>query len=90
MLFDLGKLEQGQTVLIHGAAGSVGSFAVQFAERAGARVIGTASERDNEAGRAMGADQALDYRAEPFKKIDADVDVVIDLVGRDTRRRSMC
>lgn len=88
MLFDLGKLEQGQTVLIHGAAGSVGSFAVQFAHRAGARVIGTASERDTEAVRALGADQALDYRAQPFEKIDADVDVVIDLVGGDTRRRS--
>lgn len=88
MLFDLGKLEQGQTVLIHGAAGSVGSFAVQFAKRAGARVIGTASERDKEAVRALGADQALDYRAQPFEKIDAGVDVVIDLIGGDTRRRS--
>jgi NADPH:quinone reductase-like Zn-dependent oxidoreductase len=88
MLFDLAKLKGGQTVLVHGAGGNVGRFAVQFAKRAGATVIGTASARDLEEVRALGANEALDYRGKPFEKIVRDVDVVIDLVGGDTRKRS--
>lgn len=61
---------------------------MQFAKRAGATVIGTASEKDLEAVRALGADQALDYRGTPFEQIAREVDVVIDLIGGDTRRRS--
>jgi NADPH:quinone reductase-like Zn-dependent oxidoreductase len=88
MLFDLAKLKAGQTVLVHGAGGNVGRFAVQFAKRAGATVIGTASARDLEEVRALGAAQALDYRGKPFEQIVRNVDVVIDLIGGDTRRRS--
>lgn len=88
MLFDLAELKAKHTVLIHGAGGSVGRFAVQFAKRAGANVIGTASEKDLEAVRALGADQALDYRGTPFEQSVRDVDVVIDLIGGDTRTRS--
>ena len=88
MLFDLGQLKSGQRVLIHGAAGSVGSFAVQFAKRAGAIITGTASEEDLDAVRTLGADEVLDYRETPFEQVVRDVDVVIDLIGGDTRRRT--
>ncbi|MDB6090376.1 MAG: Alcohol dehydrogenase zinc-binding domain protein [Gammaproteobacteria bacterium] len=88
MLFDLAGVKARQTVLIHGAGGNVGRFAVQFAKRAGATVIGTASARDLDDVRALGADQILDYKGKPFEQIVRNVDVVIDLVGGDTRRRS--
>ena len=88
MLFDLAQLKTEDTVLIHGASGNVGTYAVQFAKRTGARVVGTASSKDLEAVRALGADQVLDYRATPFEQAVHDVNVVIDLIGGDTRQRS--
>ena len=88
MLFDLAQLQSHQTVLVHGAAGSVGRFAVQLAKRLKAHVIGTASAKDVEAVRALGADEAIDYRTIPFEQVVQNVDVVLDTVGGDTRQRS--
>jgi NADPH:quinone reductase-like Zn-dependent oxidoreductase len=88
MLFDLAGLKAEQSVFVAGASGSVGSFAVQFAKPAGAKVIGTASKQNMEAVRALGADGVLDYHAKPFEEVVHDVDVVLDLIGGDTRKRS--
>jgi NADPH:quinone reductase-like Zn-dependent oxidoreductase len=87
-LFDAGKLSAGQTVLIHGAAGGVGSFAVQFAKIKGARVIGTASQRNHEFLRSLGADQTIDYNTTKFETVVHDVDVVLDCITGETADRS--
>ncbi len=87
-LFDHGNLRAGQTVLIHGGAGGVGHFAVQFAKARGAKVITTVSGRDLEFAREIGADQAIDYKAERFEDVAGKVDMVFDLVGGDTQKRS--
>ncbi|AYG63810.1 NADP-dependent oxidoreductase (plasmid) [Rhizobium jaguaris] len=86
-LFDRAKLRRGQSVFIHGAAGNVGAYAVQFAHRAGLEVIATASARDIERVRKLGADRVID-RSQPFEELVSDVDAVIDLVGGDTQTRS--
>lgn len=88
MLFDAASVTRGQTVLIHGAAGSVGAFAVQMAHQAGARVIATASGPERDAVRALGADEVIDYRAVRFEEQTGMVDVVLDTVGGDTQTRS--
>jgi NADPH:quinone reductase-like Zn-dependent oxidoreductase len=88
MLFDIANLIQGQTVLIHGAAGSVGQFAVQFAKLKGIRVIVNASGRDADYLQSLGADEFIDYHSVPFETIVRDVDVAIDTIGGDTRTRS--
>ncbi len=82
------RLSAGQRVLIHGAAGGVGSFAVQLARRRGARAIGTASAANLQFVRDLGAEEALDYRATRFEQVVHDVDVVFDTVGGDTLARS--
>jgi NADPH:quinone reductase-like Zn-dependent oxidoreductase len=87
-LFDIAGLKKGQSVLVHGAAGGVGSFAVQFAKWKGARVIGTASGGNIEFLKSIGADVAIDYKAQRFEKVVQDVDVVLDTVGGDTFERS--
>jgi NADPH:quinone reductase-like Zn-dependent oxidoreductase len=87
-LFDIAGLEAGQTVLIHGAAGGVGTFAVQFANWRGAHVIGTASKDHADYARDLGADRMIDYREERFEEVVHDVDVVLDTVGEDTFERS--
>lgn len=87
-LFDAGKLQRGQTVLIHGAAGGVGHFAVQLAKHAGARVIGTASASNAEFIRKLGVEVAIDYRTQRFEEIAKDVDLVIDTIGGETLARS--
>ena len=86
-LFEQARLERGQTVLVHGAAGNVGAYAVQFARKAGLTVHATASAGDLERVRRLGADQAID-RNEPFEKAVGTVDAVIDLVGGETQSRS--
>ena len=73
-LFDHGELERGQRLLIHGGAGGVGSFAVQFARWRGARVTATSSARDKELVLELGADEVLDYRTQPFEHAVADQD----------------
>jgi NADPH:quinone reductase-like Zn-dependent oxidoreductase len=87
-LFEKANLQRGQRVLIHGAAGSVGMFAVQLARWRGARVIATASSGNLDFVRALGADQVIDYRKVPFEDVICDVDVVIDPVGGETLERS--
>jgi NADPH:quinone reductase-like Zn-dependent oxidoreductase len=87
-LFEQARVGQGQTVLIHGAAGNVGAYAVQFARQSGARVIATAGTGDIERVRALGADRVIDYRTARFEDEVGDVDVVVDLVGGETQVRS--
>lgn len=88
MLFDVAQLKPGQTVLVHGAAGSVGWFAVQLAHHAGARVLATASAVDIEPVKTIGADEVFDFRAGPFEEMTGPVDIVLDTVGGDTLTRS--
>lgn len=87
-LVERAKLTRGERVLVHGAAGNVGLFAVQIAHGIGAHVIGTASGHDLEFVRSLGADEVIDYRAQPFEDAVTDVDVVFDTVGADTLARS--
>ena len=87
-LFDLAGLESGQTVLIHGASGGVGHFAVQFAKWKGAKVIGTASASNQDFLRELGADEVVDYTSTKLEKAVHDVDVVLDTIGGDTQERS--
>lgn len=87
-LFGAAGLTAGQTVLVHAAAGGVGSFAVQFAKHQGARVIGTASTKNQDFLRQLGVDQAIDYTSARFEDVVHDVDVVLDNVGGETLQRS--
>ncbi|MFD5029150.1 NADP-dependent oxidoreductase [Streptomyces sp. NPDC058220] len=80
-LVDAARVEAGQRVLIHAAAGGVGHLAVQFAKHLGAYVIGTASAAKHDWLRSLGADELIDYTAVRFEDVVSDVDVVIDLVG---------
>jgi NADPH:quinone reductase-like Zn-dependent oxidoreductase len=87
-LFDAGKLSAGQTVLIHGAAGGVGTFAVQLAKLKGAHVIGTASKKNHEFLRSLGAEETIDYNTTRFEDVVHDVDVVLDTITGETTERS--
>lgn len=87
-LFEKAALVRGQTVLIHGAAGSVGAFAVQFAHQAGLRVITTCGQRDVPFVRSLGADEILPREGQPFEALVHGIDAVIDLVGGDVQARS--
>ena len=87
-LFDHGELKPRERVLIHGAAGGVGLFAVQFAKNCGAYVIATAAGDDRELLEKLGAHDVIDYKAERFETEIRDVDLVLDLVGGETQRRS--
>jgi len=87
-LFEQAKLTAGQSVLIHGAAGNVGAYAVQFAHGAGLHIIATATADDISFVRDLGADIAIDFRTHRFEKEVRDVDAVIDLVGGETQERS--
>ena len=87
-LIDRAHLSEGQRVLIHGAAGGVGSFAVQLARYKKAHVITTASAANADFVKTLGAHEVIDYRTTPFESVVRDVDVVLDTVGGDTRDRS--
>ena len=87
-LFIHGHVSKGQTALIHGGAGGVGSYAVQLAHWAGVRVIATASARHHDFLRDLGADQVIDYTTTPFEDVVHDADVVFDTVGGETLARS--
>jgi NADPH:quinone reductase-like Zn-dependent oxidoreductase len=87
-LIDVAKIDRGQTVLIHGGSGGVGSFAIQIAKSRGAKVIATASTANQDLLKQLGADVAIDYSKTKFEDIVKDVDVVIDPVGHDTLARS--
>ncbi|MBK0379240.1 NADP-dependent oxidoreductase [Mucilaginibacter segetis] len=88
-LFKFGKLEKGQRVLIHAASGGVGSFAVQFAKWKGAYVIGTGSADNLAFIKQIGADEAIDYQNERFEEKTGDIDLVFDLIGKETQQRSL-
>jgi NADPH:quinone reductase-like Zn-dependent oxidoreductase len=87
-LFDQARLEAGQTVIIHGAAGNVGAYAVQLARRARLRSIATAGTKDIDYVRALGADKVVDYHTQRFEDEVKDADAVLDLVGGETLTRS--
>ena len=87
-LFDHGKLMAGERVLIHGAAGGVGHFAVQFAKNRGAYVVATAKSEDEPLLRKLGADEVIDYRTERFDDRGRDIDLVLDLIAGETQQRS--
>jgi len=88
-LFDHGLLKSGQKVLIHAAAGGVGTYAVQFAKWKGAHVIGTASSANIDFLKRLGADEVIDYKMEDFESILSDVDLVLDTIGGDTQLKSL-
>jgi NADPH:quinone reductase-like Zn-dependent oxidoreductase len=83
-IFDLAQLSDGQKILIAGASGAVGSLAVQLAKAKGAYVIGTASGKNEEFVRSIGANEFIDYTKQEFETLVRDVDVVFDTVGGDT------
>lgn len=87
-LFEVAGLKSGQTMLIHGAAGGVGHFAVQFAKWKKAKVIATASASNEDFLRELGADEVIDYSTTKFEEAVHDVDVVLDTIGGDTQQRS--
>jgi NADPH:quinone reductase-like Zn-dependent oxidoreductase len=87
-LSDQAQLKAGQTVLIHGAAGNVGAYAVQIARHAGIRIIATAAADDLSYVRELGADTVVDYQTQRFESVAREVDAVLDLVGGDTQTRS--
>src|SRR5881296_2268425 len=87
-LIDTAKLNAGQTVLIHGGSGGVGSFAIQIGKARGAKVIATASTANQDLLKELGADVAIDYTKLKFEDVAKDVDVVLDSVGEDTLARS--
>jgi len=83
-MFDVAHLSSGQRILIAGASGGVGSMAVQLAKAKGAFVIGTASGRNEQFVRDLGADEFVDYTRQPFEEVVKDMDVVFDTIGGDT------
>jgi len=87
-LFDEAHIKEGQTLLIHGAAGNVGAYAVQLARRAGVRTIATAATNDIPLVHDLGAERVIDYRTQRFEEEVRDADAVIDLVGGETQERS--
>lgn len=89
VLLDEAKLQAGEKILIHAAAGGVGHFAVQMAKYLGAYVIGTASEANYDFVKELGADNFADYTKEKFEEVVKDADVVFDTVGGDNPLRSL-
>lgn len=87
-LFDVAALKKGQRVLIHAAAGGVGGFGVQLAHDRGAQVVATASRKNFDHVKALGAHEVIDYTAGDFRDQVKDMDVVFDTVGGDVQVRS--
>jgi NADPH:quinone reductase-like Zn-dependent oxidoreductase len=88
MLFDHAQLKAGQTALIHGAAGSVGAYAVQLAKQADVRIFATAGPADLDYVRGLGAGMVVNYKTTNFEDAVPPVDAVLDTVGGETQRRS--
>jgi NADPH:quinone reductase-like Zn-dependent oxidoreductase len=88
-LIDYAKLESGQRILIHGAGGGVGSIACQIAIWKDAHVIGTCSPDDREYLYGLGVDELLDYKKDNFEEMLEDIDVVLDLIGGETQKKSL-
>jgi NADPH:quinone reductase-like Zn-dependent oxidoreductase len=87
-LVDVAQLNAGQTILVHGGSGGVGSFAVQIAKARGARVIATASTANQDLLKQLGAEVAIDYTKTRFEDVAKDVNAVLDPVGKETLARS--
>jgi NADPH:quinone reductase-like Zn-dependent oxidoreductase len=87
-LHHAGPITAGQRILIHGAAGGLGGYAVQYAKRAGAEVFATASTAHLEYVRSLGADHVIDYRTQRFESVAQDIDLVLDYVGGEVLDRS--
>lgn len=87
-LIDSAKIDNGQTVLIHGGSGGVGSFAIPIAKSRGAKVIATASTAHQSTLKQLGVDQAIDYTTTKFEDLVKDVDVVLNCVRADALGRS--
>src|ERR1044071_7868363 len=87
-LEDTARLQPGETILIQGGAGGVAGFAIQLAKHIGATVITTASARNHDYVRRLGADRVIDYNTEDFTKTVSGVDVVFDTVGGEVQVRS--
>jgi NADPH:quinone reductase-like Zn-dependent oxidoreductase len=87
-LHHAGPIRTGQRILIHGAAGALGGFAVQYAKHAGAEVFATVATPHLEYVRRLGADHVIDYRSERFEDIACDIELVLDYVGGDVLDRS--
>ena len=88
-LFDHGLLKEGQKVLIHAAAGGVGTYAVQFAKAIGAYVIGTSSDYNIDFLKRLGADEVIDYNMDDFENVLSDIDLVFDTIGGETQLKSL-
>ena len=88
MLFDYAKASSGKSVLIQGAGGGVGAYAVQLASEAGLHVFATASADDVQYVQSLGADTVIDYRRGRFEEVVPPVDIVLDMVGGDIVQRS--
>src|SRR5204863_8398696 len=87
-LIDIGKIDKGQTAMMHGGSGGVGSFAIQIAKARGAKVSATGSTANQDFLKQLGADVTIDYTKQKFEDVAKDVDVVLDSVGKDTLARS--
>jgi NADPH:quinone reductase-like Zn-dependent oxidoreductase len=87
-LVDEARVQKGQTVLVHAGAGGVGSVAVQLARHLGAHVMTTASAKNHDFVRSLGAQTVVDYHAQRFEDVVKDADAVFDTVGADTQLRS--
>lgn len=87
-LHQAGPIAPGQRILIHGAAGGLGGYAVQYAKQAGAEVFATASAAHLDYVRSLGAGHAIDYRAQRFESLAQDIDLVLDYAGGDVLDRS--
>jgi NADPH:quinone reductase-like Zn-dependent oxidoreductase len=90
MLFDHARMTAGQAVLIHGAAGNVGAYAVQLAKQAALRVFATAGPGDLDYVRGLGAEMVVNYQTTKFEGVVPPVDAVLDTVGGETQLRSFC
>jgi NADPH:quinone reductase-like Zn-dependent oxidoreductase len=89
MLFDYAHAVAGQTVLIHGAAGNVGTYAVQLAKLSDLHVVATAASADLDYVRGLGAERVMDYETEQLEDSLNGVDIVLDTVGGETQERSL-
>lgn len=87
-LEDTVQLKSGETILIHGGSGGVGGFAVQYAKHVGAKVFTTASARNHDYVKSLGADEAIDYSAQDFTGALPKCDVVFDTIGGEVHARS--
>lgn len=87
-LFDHAQLKAGQTVVVHGAAGNVGAYAVQLARRADIRTVATAATDEVAFVRELGTDTVINFQTQRFEDEARDVDAVLDLVGGETQKRS--